>query len=150
MSTPQNVEHEDQNYGLNLLLVEDDDDDAFEVISVLLDDPRIHDVKRAANGQEAMDWLTDKRSEIHLVVCDINMPRMNGFEFLKQIQETRNPPPVVMLTASGRGEDYHRSLMRNAATYIRKPDTHQALVEVLNVMLCSFQLRQKMPPFLAA
>lgn len=150
MSTLSNAEHEHQNFGLNLLLVEDDDDDAFEVISVLLQDPRVHAVRRAADGQEAMDWLADKRSDTDLIVCDINMPRMNGFEFLKQIQATRNSPPVVMLTASGRGEDYHRSLMRDAATYIRKPDTHQALVDVLNVMVCSYQLRQKMPPLLAA
>jgi CheY-like chemotaxis protein len=150
MSTLPNSEHEDQIYGLNLLLIEDDDDDAFEVMSVLLEDPRVHSVRRAGDGLEAMEWLADKRSETDLIVCDINMPRMNGFEFLTRIQGTRNPPPVVILTASGRGEDYHRSLMRDAATYIRKPDTHQTLVDVLNVMICSYQLRQKMPPLLAA
>jgi len=137
--------------GLSLLLIEDDDEDAYEIVNTLLQDPRVKNVRRAVDGFEAMEWLKSTKAFTDLILCDINMPRMDGLDFLTRIQADMNiAPPVVMLSSSKRPEDFRRSHLRHAATYVHKPSSHEALEQVINVLLCSFQLRLKMPPLLAA
>lgn len=89
-------------------------------------------VLQARDGQEALEQLEQSQA-VQLVICDVEMPNMNGFEFLTKRRE--NPQianiPVVMLTS--RGNDKHRWLaMRLGATdYFTKPYLEQQLLNAI-------------------
>jgi two-component system, chemotaxis family, chemotaxis protein CheY len=80
-------------------------------------------VVEAGSGREALEAL--RREAVHLIVSDINMPIMDGLEFLRQVQReglARGAPAVMITTESG--EDHVReALAAGAQGYIRKPFT---------------------------
>lgn len=80
-------------------------------------------VLEAGSGNEALLMLV--KESVDLIVSDINMPRMDGLEFLRQVQCRELAPgvPVVMITTEA-GEDHVRqALLAGAQGYIRKPFT---------------------------
>jgi chemotaxis family two-component system sensor histidine kinase/response regulator PixL len=89
-------------------------------------------ILQAQDGQEALEQLR-KSSDISLVICDIEMPRMNGFEFLNH--RTQDPAltkiPVMMLTS--RNSEKHRllALELGAAAYFTKPYLQQELLNTI-------------------
>jgi two-component system, chemotaxis family, chemotaxis protein CheY len=74
-------------------------------------------VIEAADGAEALEKLK-LHADVSLVVCDVNMPRMNGIEFL---QHVRKDVPVVMLTTEGQPEIVQRAKELGAKGWILKP-----------------------------
>ncbi len=93
-------------------------------------------VLQARDGQEALEQLEQSQS-VELVICDVEMPNMNGFEFLTQRRE--NPLfaaiPVVMLTS--RGNDKHRwlAMKLGAKDYFTKPYLEQELLAAIEQLL---------------
>jgi two-component system chemotaxis response regulator CheY len=87
----------------------------------------------AKNGQEALDMLV-KNPNTDLLLVDINMPVMNGLEFIKKVKElgTYDHIPIVIVSTEGKEEDTERGLSLGAAGYVTKPvqpsDLH-ALIE---------------------
>ncbi|MEJ7713222.1 MAG: response regulator [Pyrinomonadaceae bacterium] len=55
-----------------------------------------HDVQTAANGEDALRLLED--GAVDVLLCDIQMPRMDGMDLLRRLRERANPPEVIMLT----------------------------------------------------
>jgi two-component system chemotaxis response regulator CheY len=86
-------------------------------------------VYEAGNGVEALDVLKDSR--VDLIMCDINMPVMNGLEFIKQLQsvESCKGVPVVMITTEGSESHVVQALSAGAKGYIRKPFTPEQVKE---------------------
>jgi two-component system, chemotaxis family, chemotaxis protein CheY len=74
-------------------------------------------VIEAADGAEALEKL-QVHADVSLVVCDVNMPRMNGIEFLQRV---RPGLPVVMLTTEGQPEIVKRAKELGAKGWILKP-----------------------------
>jgi two-component system, chemotaxis family, chemotaxis protein CheY len=74
-------------------------------------------VVEAADGAEALEKLK-LHADVSLVVCDVNMPRMNGIEFLEHM---RPGVPVVMLTTEGQPEIVKRAKELGAKGWILKP-----------------------------
>ncbi|MGQ4650076.1 response regulator [Lyngbya aestuarii] len=95
-----------------------------------------YQVLQAKDGYEAIEQI-QLHSEIDLVICDIEMPRLNGFEFLKYRQEdaTLAQIPVLMLTS--RSGDKHRLLAQElgATDYITKPYLEHKLLTMLTELL---------------
>jgi len=87
------------------------------------------EVREAGNGAEALGAL--KESGADLVLCDINMPVMDGIEFLKQLQGVENAKgvPVVMITTEGSESHVVQALSIGARGYIRKPFTPEQVKE---------------------
>jgi two-component system chemotaxis response regulator CheY len=87
----------------------------------------------AKNGQEALDMLV-KNPDTNLLLVDINMPVMNGLEFIKKVKEleTYDRIPIVIVSTEGKEEDTNRGIALGAAGYVTKPvrpsDLH-ALIE---------------------
>lgn len=81
------------------------------------------EVLEAGNGAEALDILRSKR--VDLVLSDINMPVMDGLEFVRQLQGIENAKgvPVVMITTEGSESHVMQALSSGARGYIRKPFT---------------------------
>jgi two-component system chemotaxis response regulator CheY len=89
----------------------------------------------AKNGQEALHMIA-KNPDTDLVLVDINMPVMNGLEFIKKARElgAYGHIPIVIVSTEGKEEDTKRGLALGAAGYVTKPvqtsDLH-ALIERL-------------------
>ena len=89
----------------------------------------------ALSGEEALTYLEQNKSEIILILSDINMPGMTGLELLKQIkQKYINPPPVVMMiTAYGDAENFNTAKQLGADDFITKPVDFTYLKEKLKI-----------------
>jgi len=86
-------------------------------------------VFEAANGAEGLDLLGSK--QVQLVLSDINMPSMDGLEFLRQLR-ARNLAagvPVVMITTESSEEHVKQAILAGAQGYIRKPFTAEQVKE---------------------
>jgi two-component system chemotaxis response regulator CheY len=86
-----------------------------------------YSVIEACDGQDALDKLTSN-TDVTLVLCDINMPRMNGIEFLERLGAR---VPVVMLTTEGQVELRQRAKALGAQGWIKKPFKPELLVETV-------------------
>lgn len=86
-------------------------------------------VFEAGNGAEALGVLGENR--VDLILCDINMPLMDGLEFVKQLSGVANAKdvPVVMLTTEGSESFVVQALSLGARGYIRKPFTPEQVKE---------------------
>jgi two-component system, chemotaxis family, chemotaxis protein CheY len=86
-------------------------------------------VLEAGNGAEALAVL--EQSQVDLILCDINMPIMDGLEFVKQLAGVSNAKglPVVMITTEGSESHVVQALSCGARGYIRKPFTADQVKE---------------------
>ncbi|HTT59221.1 MAG TPA: response regulator transcription factor [Acidimicrobiales bacterium] len=83
-------------------------------------------VETATNGADGLDQL--RRRSADLCVVDINMPTMNGFEFLEKLRAHDAKTPVLMLTARDSAIDVEQGLREGADDYVRKPFSVQELL----------------------
>lgn len=83
----------------------------------------IANVFEASSGVEALEVLRQK--QVGLILSDINMPQMDGLEFLRQLREQNLAPdvPVVMITTESSEEHVKEAIIAGAQGYIRKPFT---------------------------
>jgi two-component system chemotaxis response regulator CheY len=86
-------------------------------------------VVEAIDGIDALQKLANN-PEMRLVVCDVNMPRMNGIEFLERWKANGSGVPVVMLTTEGQPELIQRAKSLGAKGWIVKPFKPDLLVSV--------------------
>lgn len=113
--------------GLNILLVEDDDVAAESVVRSLRKNAMNFPITLAKDGLEALSILRNQHSHLHiekpfLILLDLNMPRMNGFEFLKEIRSDHELRECVIfvLTTSDATSDMTRAYEDNIAGYMVK------------------------------
>lgn len=86
----------------------------------------------ALDGLDAHDKLTDA---IDFVICDVNMPRMNGIEFLERLAGSEGPkPPVMMLTTEAQPELIRDARHFGAVGWMVKPCEADLLVEAVKKM----------------
>ena len=113
------------------ILLVDDDEALLEVTSIVLSSEG-YQVLTAEDGPEALKVLGSER--LDLVVLDIMLPRMSGFEVLKKLRE-RSDVPVVMLTAKSQSVDKVVGLELGADDYITKPfDTKELLARIKAIL----------------
>ena len=86
-------------------------------------------VLEAGSGTEGLDVL--KAQKVDLILSDINMPSMDGLEFLRQIRAQNLAPgvPVVMITTESSEEHVRQAILAGAQGYIRKPFTAEQVKE---------------------
>ncbi|WP_282940742.1 response regulator [Paenibacillus sp. RC67] len=125
---------EDVFEGKHIMLVEDDIRNVFALTNVLEE----HKLKvtYAENGREALNVL-EMNPDIDLVLMDIMMPEMDGYEAMKQIRS--NPVheqlPIIALTAKAMKEDRQKCIDAGASDYISKPINTEKLLSMLKVWL---------------
>jgi len=87
------------------------------------------EVREASNGAEGLGAINE--GGVDLILCDINMPVMDGIEFLRQLQGVQNAKnvPVVMITTEGSESHVVQALSVGARGYIRKPFTPEQVKE---------------------
>ncbi len=123
---------------LNILLVEDDEVDVMNVQRAFERNNVSNPLYVAGNGLEALEMLRDGTvpSERRLILLDLNMPKMNGIEFL---QALRSDPelasaPVVVLTTSNDDQDKIDAYNLNVAGYLLKPVTFSNFCERMTTL----------------
>lgn len=120
---------------LNILLVDDDEVDVMTVKRAFQKANITNRLFVASNGVEALEMLRSGAipNSRRLVLLDLNMPRMNGLEFLREV---RNDPAlasltVVVLTTSNEDRDRVDAFQLNVAGYLLKPVTFHTFADVM-------------------
>lgn len=134
------------NKQYSILIVEDDEIDIMNIERSLMKIKTSMPFAVARDGIEALEILTsDKLVPPVLIILDINMPRMNGIEFLQQLRtlEKWKITPVVVLTSSKDEKDRINSYNLNVAGYIVKPIAFDQFTEAISLIesywrLCEF------------
>lgn len=120
---------------LNILLVEDDQVDVMNVKRAFDRNRISNPLFVAGDGVEALEILRSGKvpHERRLVLLDLNMPRMNGIEFLRALRadEELHSTPVVVLTTSDDERDKIDAYNLNVAGYLLKPVTFVNFVETM-------------------
>lgn len=120
-----------------ILLVEDDRVDAMTVQRAL---KKIHVsnlLTSVGNGEEGLAWLKNPANERPcIILLDLNMPRMNGIEFLTAVKadEELKKIPIVVLTTSKDEMDRIKSFHNGAAGYMVKPVDYLQFVDVIQTI----------------
>lgn len=130
---------EDHGHPVNILLVEDDDVDAAAFQRALARKEIANPVLRARDGLEALGMLrgTGGATQVdrpYLIVLDLDMPRMNGHEFLEEIRKdpALRDSVVFVLTTSDEDRDRTEAFRRNVAGYVLKGNTGDSFMEAVN------------------
>jgi len=120
-----------------ILLVEDDNVDAMTIKRAFSDLKITNEIIHKINGIEALEYLREKENKTPcLVLLDLNMPKMNGIDFLKEIRadEDLRKLAVVVLTTSGNEKDIVESFNLNIAGYIIKPVDYKKFVQSISAI----------------
>lgn len=120
---------------LNILLVDDDDVDVMNVRRAFKRANIANPIYVASNGIEALEALRNDRIPAgrRLVLLDLNMPKMNGIEFLRELRKDPDLKhiSVVVLTTSNEDRDRVEAYELNVAGYLLKPVTFVDFVDVM-------------------
>lgn len=90
----------------------------------------------AFDGREALKRLVE-HPDVDLIFLDVNMPNMNGLEFLAQVKEDQALAkiPVIIVSTEGKEQDTLRGLRAGAAAYIKKPFRNEIVMELMKKVL---------------
>lgn len=135
---------------INILLVDDDNLDQIDVTRTLDRKNIFYRLKTAKNGEEALAILQDTDETVYagvpdIILLDLNMPKMNGFELLQHLKQHDEwkSIKVFILTTTGEQEDKRRALSLGASGFITKPlklETNSSM-DAFNLMIDLMNLR---------
>lgn len=128
-----------------VILMADDDDDDFVLTKKALKKAKLlNTLHRVKDGQELIDYLhhregyedTEKFERPGVILLDLNMPRKDGREALKEIKSDPelSSIPVVVFTTSKAEEDVYRTYQLGVNSFITKPVTFDSLINVMQAL----------------
>lgn len=119
---------------ITVLIIDDDEDDRFFMEQAFKADSSHTQVYAAPSGQQALDLLSSARPLPDIILLDLNMPGMSGFEVLKHLKQSAfyHPIPVVILTTSNADTDQEQARQLGATEFITKPTTYSGLSIIAN------------------
>lgn len=127
-----------KNYNeVTLLIVDDDDIDAIALQRALCKLRLLNTIHRARDGQEALDMLRASAIPMpYIILLDLNMPRMNGLEFLQalRLDPTLTQAVVFVLTTSKSDQDLVAAYREHVAGYIFKQHMDRDFLEVVSLI----------------
>ncbi|MBN3525356.1 response regulator [Paenibacillus apiarius] len=120
--------------GKRVLLVDDDVRNVFALSSAL--EQYDMDIVYAENGREALEAL-DKHTDFDLILMDMMMPEMDGYEAMRRIREMpqHEKLPIIALTAKAMKEDRNKCIEAGASDYVSKPFQTEQLLSLMRVWL---------------
>lgn len=122
---------------LPILLVEDDRVDAMAVERAFKEIKVTNRIDNAENGEAALSYLRDtQRENPCIILLDLNMPKMNGLEFLSIVKadDKLRKIPIVVLTTSKEQQDKVESFNLGVAGYMIKPLEFEGFVKVIKTL----------------
>ena len=141
---------------VDILLVEDNEADIKITLRAFAKAKLANNIFVVHNGEEAINFLEhkDQYSDSKkfpipdLILLDIQMPKLNGFEVLKYVKSQTGFDiiPIIMLTSSKNEEDIVNSYKYGAVSYIQKPVTYEAFEYVVDGFNFYWHIINKLPP----
>ena len=135
---------DDAEKTITILMADDDEDDRLMAKEALQEARLANDVHFVVDGEELLDFLYHRGQfegglnapRPGLILLDLNMPRKDGREALKEIKSDPDLKqiPIVVLTTSKADEDIYRSYNFGVNSYITKPVSFEGLVEVMKAL----------------
>ena len=129
-----------------ILLVDDDPDDIAIMMRAIKKSKIENRVYAEGGGEQALNflWRGKESKDVPvpgLILLDLKMPRVNGFDVLKQIKQDAELKsiPVIMFTSSESDKDIRKAYQLGCNNYITKPSTFKNLVEIVTI-LCDYWL----------
>ena len=116
---------------INVLIIDDDKNTRFLLYEVLK--MNNFNIFQATNGIEGLDVL--EKEKIDLVIVDIMMPKMDGYEFTKELRSYNPNLPVLMISAKQLPIDRKKGFMAGIDDYMSKPVDHEELILHINALL---------------
>ncbi len=120
-----------------ILLIEDDNVDVMTVERVLRELKIANQLVSTSNGEQALEYLrTNDNKKPCVILLDLNMPKMNGAEFLKiaKTDKALKKIPVIVLTTSSQQQDVVESFKLGAAGYMVKSVDYGKFVETIRII----------------
>ncbi len=126
-----NTEQPEYHWNNRVVLITEDEEVNFFYLKTLLKKTQAR-ILRAKNGKEAVDIIAEHKGGIDLVLMDINMPVMDGYEAMRIIKSKHPDLPIIAQTAYTLNNDRHKCLKAGFNDYIAKPINRVALFRMVN------------------
>lgn len=122
---------------LKILLIEDDTIELMKLNRAMLSLNMNHKVTEVNNGEDALELLLNKEYYPDIILLDLNMPKINGIEFLSILKtnESLKFIPTIILTTSSNKKDLLECYNIGIAGYIQKPLKYQDYITKINILL---------------
>lgn len=114
------------------ILIAEDDDTNFLIISKFIKKARGFEVERALNGNEVMSKITSEPDSFSCILMDIKMPLMSGIDATKKIRASGNNIPIIALTAAAMFGDKEIAFESGVNNYLTKPIDFDKLFIILD------------------
>lgn len=126
-----------------ILLVEDDEDDQFLISQAIQNLDIVNPIQVFHNGQEALDYLEATQQQPFLILCDINMPRLNGLELRAVINQSeylrQKAIPFVFLTTTANPEAVREAYDESVQGFYQKAPTQAGLQRQIGLIIDYWQ-----------
>lgn len=126
-----------------IILIEDDEDDQYLIGKALETLQVVNKVHFFPNGKVALDYLETTAEQPFLILCDINMPLMNGLELRRRINQSdylrKKSTPFVFLTTAASAETIITAYEESVQGFYRKPSHFAHLQEQLKVIIAYWE-----------
>lgn len=129
---------------LNILLIEDDMIEVMKLNRTISKLQLHHNIIEANNGEEALDILNKKDELPDIILLDLNMPKLNGIEFLNILKndEVLKYIPTIILTTSNNQKDLLECYKIGIAGYVLKPLKYEDYVSKIETLLAYWSINE--------
>ncbi len=125
------TEQPEYHWNNRVVLITEDEEVNFFYLKTLLKKTQAT-ILRAKNGKEAVDIIAEHKGGVDLILMDINMPVMDGYEAMRIIKSKHPDLPIIAQTAYTLNNDRHKCLKAGFNDYIAKPVNRVALFRMVN------------------
>jgi CheY-like chemotaxis protein len=120
----------------NILLVDDDSIANFLIEKIIQSTGLARNIFKALNGKEALEYFDQNNELPEVVLLDLNMPVMNGFEFLRAFQvldvKDKDDVLIIMVTSSGNPSDKEQARSLGVRHYLTKPISAEMIRSIIH------------------
>ncbi|MBX2817806.1 MAG: response regulator [Saprospiraceae bacterium] len=129
---------------LRILFIEDDTIERMKINRVLSKLDEDYDVTEVTDGEEALTYLRSARLLPDLIIMDLNMPRVNGIDFLQMLKSDDRMKylPCVVLTTSSNPKDLQQCYELGIAGYLVKPLKYESYITTIEKLLAYWSLNR--------
>lgn len=130
------------------VLIIDDEPFMRQLIERILFEMEIENTTMAVDGVDGLSKFSETSNNFDLVICDLEMPNMNGFEFVKQLRQKKNLPstnvPILIVTGHSGEDNVQDAVESGIHGYLVKPVSKTQLEKRIKAALSSPQIDPKM------
>ena len=125
---------DDSGFGHLGVLIVDDERAVIKILRAMLAKIGVHQILAARDGLEAMHFFDECSNKINVIICDWNMPNMNGLQLLKKVRSRDPDMAFVMLTGSATHDAVREAKRLNITAFIAKPFSQDEITKKMELV----------------